>query len=72
MVLSQILSAAVREGRIGRNVARGIKLPKIPRIEAAYFEPEVVERIASSVGEPYTCSYASSGSSGRDTGRLRR
>ncbi len=53
VVLSQILSAAVREGRIGRNVALGIKLPKIPRMEAAYFEPEVVERIASSVGEPY-------------------
>jgi integrase len=53
VVLSQILGAAVREGRIGRNVALGIKLPKIPRMEAEYFEPDVVERIASSVGEPY-------------------
>jgi integrase len=53
VVLSQILNGAVREGRIGRNVALGIKLPKIPRTEAAYFEPEVVERIALSVGEPY-------------------
>jgi integrase len=34
-------------------VALGIKLPKIPRTEAEYFEPEVVERIASTVGEPY-------------------
>lgn len=53
VVLSQILNAAVREGRIGRNVALGIKLPKIPRTEAEFFEPDVVERIASSVGEPY-------------------
>jgi integrase len=53
VVLSQILNAAMREGRIGRNVALGIKLPKIPRMEAEYFEPDVVERIASSVGEPY-------------------
>jgi integrase len=53
VVLSEILGAAVREGRIGRNVALGIKLPKIPRTEAEYFEPDVVERIASSVGEPY-------------------
>jgi hypothetical protein len=36
VVLSQILNAAVREGRIGRNVALGIKLPKIPRREAEY------------------------------------
>jgi hypothetical protein len=50
VVLSQILSAAVREGRIGRNVALGIKLPKTPLVEAEYFEPDVVERIASSVG----------------------
>jgi integrase len=53
VVLSQILTAAVREGRIGRNVALGTKLPRIPRREAAYFEPDVVERISSSVGEPY-------------------
>src|SRR6266508_1709849 len=53
VVLSQILTAAVREGRIGRNVALGAKLPKIPRMEAGFFEPDVVERIASSVGEPY-------------------
>jgi integrase len=53
VVLSQILTAAVREGRIGRNVALGIKLPPIPRMEAEYFEPDVVERIASSVREPY-------------------
>jgi len=53
VVLSEILTAAVREGRIGRNIALGTKLPKIPRTEAAYFEPSVVEHIASSVGEPY-------------------
>jgi hypothetical protein len=52
VVLSQILNAAVREGRIGRNVAQGTKLPKIPRTEAEYFEPDVVERIALSIGEP--------------------
>ena len=53
VVLSQILTAAVREGRIGRNVALGTKLPKISRTEAEYFEPDVVERIALSIGEPY-------------------
>jgi integrase len=53
VVLSEILTAAVREGRVGRNVALGIKLPRIPRMEAEYFEPDVVERIAYSVGEPY-------------------
>jgi integrase len=53
VVLSQILTAAVREGRIGRNVALGTKLPKIPRTEAEYFEPDVIERIAVSIGEPY-------------------
>lgn len=53
VVLSQVLTTAVREGRIGRNVALGIKLPPIPRKEAEYFEPDVVERIASSVREPY-------------------
>jgi integrase len=52
VVLSQVLSSAVREGRIGRNVSLGIKLPPIPRTEAEYFEPDVVERIASPVGEP--------------------
>lgn len=53
VVLSQILTAPVREGRLGRNVALGIKLPPISRLEAAYFEPDVVERIASSLREPY-------------------
>ncbi len=53
VVLSQILKAAVREGRIGRNVTLGAKLPPISPKEAEYFDPEVVERIASSVREPY-------------------
>jgi hypothetical protein len=43
----------VLEGRLGRNVALGAKLPPIPRKEAEYFDPEIVERIASSMREPY-------------------
>jgi integrase len=53
VVLGQILDAAVRDGLIARNAARGVKLPRLERREAAYFEPEVVERIAVAVGEPY-------------------
>ena len=53
VALSQILMAAVLEGRIGRDVAIGVKLPPIPRKEAEYFDPEIVERIASSMREPY-------------------
>ncbi len=53
VVLSQSLQAAVRDGRLGRNPARGIKMPPLRRREAEYFEPEVVERIAAAIPPPY-------------------
>jgi integrase len=53
VVLSQMLQAAVREGRIGRNVTKGVKLPPIPRREAEYFDPGVVDRIAAAMPKPY-------------------
>jgi integrase len=53
VVLSQALTSAVRDGRIGRNSALGVKLPKLERREAAYFEPDIVERIAAAMPRPY-------------------
>jgi integrase len=53
VVLSQALTLAVRDARIGRNPAIGVKLPRLERREAGYFEPEVVERIAAAMPEPY-------------------
>jgi integrase len=53
VVLSQILDAAVRDGRVARNSARGVKLPSLQRREAEYFEPSEIERIAQTMPEPY-------------------
>src|SRR5262249_55739159 len=53
VVLSQILDAAVRDGRVARNSARGIKLPRQQRREAEYFEPGEIERSAQAMPEPY-------------------
>jgi integrase len=53
VVLSQILDAAVRDGRVARNPARGLKLPRQQRREAEYFEPSEIERIAQAMPEPY-------------------
>ncbi len=53
VVASQALTAALRDGRIGRNPALGVKLPRLERREAAYLEPDVVERIAAAMPEPY-------------------
>lgn len=53
VVLSQALTSAVRDNRIGRNPALGVKLPRLERREAGYLEPGVVERIAEAMPEPY-------------------
>jgi integrase len=53
VVLSQILDAAVRDGRVARNSARGVKLPRQQRHEAEYFEPSDIERIAEAMPAPY-------------------
>jgi integrase len=53
VLLRQLLDAAVRDGIVGRNATGGVKLPKIEQHEAPYFEPDVVERVASFMPEPY-------------------
>lgn len=53
VVLSQILDAAVRDGRVARNSARGVKLPRQQRREAEYFEPLEIDRIVNAMPEPY-------------------
>jgi integrase len=53
IVLSLILAAAARDGRIARNVAQGSRLPKLERREAPYLTAEVVDEIAAAMPEPY-------------------
>jgi integrase len=53
IVLALMLKAAVRDGRIARNVAVGTRLPRIERREAPYLAPEVVDQIAAAMPEPY-------------------
>jgi integrase len=53
VVLSQILDAAVRDGRTARNPTRGVKLPTLQRREAEYFQPREIKRIAQAMPEPY-------------------
>jgi integrase len=53
VLLGQVLEAAARDGRIGRNPARGVKLPRIVRREARYLEPDVVDAIADRIGGRY-------------------
>ena len=53
VVVSQVLDAAVRDGLVARNAADGLKLPRLQRREAKYFEPSEIERIAEAMPEPY-------------------
>jgi len=53
IVLSLMMKAALRDGRLGRNPAQGTRLPRLERREAAYFSPEVVDRIAETMPEQY-------------------
>lgn len=53
VVLSQLLDAAVLDGRITRNPADGARLPRLVRREAPYLTPEIVERVAQEIREPY-------------------
>lgn len=53
VVLSQVLEAAVRDGRIARNPARGARLPRLERREAPFLDPTVVRGIAEAAPEPY-------------------
>lgn len=53
VVLKTMLDRAERDLMIGRNPARMVKPPALRHEEAAYFEPDVVDRIADSTTEPY-------------------
>ena len=53
IVLSLLLDAAVLDGRIARNPTDGARLPRLVRREAPYLTPEIVERIAQEIREPY-------------------
>ncbi len=53
VVLSLLLQAAVRDGVVARNVAHGVRLPKLAREEAPYFDPATVDRIVAATPEPY-------------------
>ena len=52
-VLSQILASAVDGGRLARNVAEGIKLPKIQRREMHFLTAAQVEALADAIVPPY-------------------
>jgi integrase len=53
VVLRQVLDMTLRDGAVARNAALGVKLPKLERREAAFFEPGVVEQIAAEIPTPY-------------------
>jgi len=52
-VLSQILASAVDGGRLPRNVAEGIKLPKVQRKEMHFLTAAQVEALADAIEPPY-------------------
>jgi integrase len=52
-VLSQILTSAVDGGRLARNVAAGIKLPKVQRREMHFLTATQVEALAEAIAPPY-------------------
>jgi integrase len=52
-VLSQILASAVDGGRLPRNVAEGIKLPKVQRKEMHFLTAAQVEALANAIEPPY-------------------
>ncbi len=52
-VLSQVLASAVEGGRLTRNVAAGIKLPKVQRTEMQFLDAEQVEALAETIDARY-------------------
>ncbi len=52
-VLSQILGSAVDGGRLARNVAVGVKLPKVQRKEMQFLTAAQVEALAEAIAPPY-------------------
>ena len=52
-VLGQVLAAAVEGGRLARNPARGVRLPRIVRREMTFLDAAEVERLAEAIAAPY-------------------
>jgi integrase len=52
-VLSQILGSAVDGGRLPRNVAEGIKLPKVQRKEMHFLTAAQIEALAEAIAPPH-------------------
>ncbi len=52
-VLSQVLASAVDGGRLPRNVAAGMKLPKVQRREMHFLTAAQVEALAAAIAPPY-------------------
>jgi integrase len=70
VVLAEALGAAMRDGLVSRNVARGAKLPRLERREARYFEPETVDQIAAALPEPDALAVRTLGTVGLRFGEL--
>ncbi len=51
-VLSQVLDLAVKDGRLARNVATGVNLPRVTKHERLYLSHEQVEDLAHECGSP--------------------
>ncbi len=51
-VLSQVLDLAVKDGRLARNVATGVNLPRVIKHEHHYLSHEQVEDLAHECGSP--------------------
>jgi integrase len=52
-VLAQVLDAAVDGGRLARNVAAGVKLPKVQRREMGFLDAVQVEALADAIDPRY-------------------
>lgn len=52
-VLRRVLATAVESNVIGRNVAQGVKVPRSPREEMRFLNPNDIQRLASAVPGRY-------------------
>jgi site-specific recombinase XerC len=50
-VLALVLTLAVRDGRITRNPATGVPLPRVVRAEPRFLSRDQVEQLADAAGE---------------------
>jgi hypothetical protein len=52
-ILSQVLASGVDGGRLPRNVAAGVKLPRVQRREMHFLSAAQVEALAAAIAPPY-------------------